>query len=160
LGDLRFKAIDTAGLDEAGAETLAGRMLAQTKRAIEAADVIFFLVDARVGLVPADRTFAELARRAGKPVIVVANKCEGRAGEAGRLEAFAIGLGDPVGISAEHDEGMSDLFSALREVLPEQMTLSPGERVQDAAEETERPIKVAIVGRPNVGKSTLINRLI
>ncbi len=161
LGDLRFKVIDTAGLEEAGAETLAGRMLEQTKRAIGAADVIFFLIDARTGLTPADRAFAALVRRAGKPTIVVANKCEGRAGEAGRLEGFALGLGDPIGISAEHNEGLSDLYSALREVLPEQLTAAASaEEELPASDAPARPIRVAVVGRPNVGKSTLINRLI
>jgi GTP-binding protein len=159
LGDLTFRVIDTAGLEEAAEETLAGRMLVQTKIAIEEADAIFFLIDARAGLNPADHAFADLVRRSGKPVIVVANKCEGKAGEAGRLEAFALGLGEPVGISAEHDEGMPDLYAALREALPEQIARADVEE-RVPGEGKARPIRVAVVGRPNAGKSTLINRLL
>ena len=118
LGDLDFAIVDTAGLEFAGAESLAGRMLAQTKQAIEQADAIFFLVDAKTGPVPEDRAFADLVRRSGKPVIVVANKAEGKGNTAGVNEAYALGLGDPVGISAEHGEGLVDLFEALREALP------------------------------------------
>jgi len=156
LGDLSFTAIDTAGLDQAGAETLAGRMLAQTKAAIEHADAVFFLVDARTGPVPDDRAFADLVRRSGKPAIVVANKAEGKVSEAGVLEAYALGLGEPVAISAEHGEGLADLFEALREALPEQT----GKPTAAAVAEPEKPVRVAVVGRPNCGKSTLVNRLI
>jgi GTP-binding protein len=156
LGDLDFTLIDTAGLEEAGAETLAGRMLVQTKAAIGQADAVLFLVDARTGPVPDDRAFADLVRRAGKPVIVVANKAEGRAGAAGVIEAYALGFGEPVAISAEHGEGLVDLFEALRAALPEATAEA------DAAEVSEpsRPIRVAVVGRPNSGKSTLVNRLL
>ncbi len=160
LGDLRFKVIDTAGLDEGSAESLVGRMLAQTKLALKSADAVFFLIDARVGLTSADRTFAELVRRAGKPTILVANKCESRASEAGRLESYALGLGDPIGISAEHNEGMGDLFDALREALPELTEPPAEEEARVFVDEDMRSIRVAVVGRPNVGKSTLINRLI
>jgi len=157
LGDLRFTAVDTAGLDEAAPETLSGRMRAQTEAAIAAADAVFFMIDAREGLMPVDRAFAELVRRAGKPTVVIANKSEGSAGEAGRLEAYALGLGEPVAISAEHNEGMADLYDALRAALPEQ-TATEQEPAEVAAE--PHAIRVAIVGRPNTGKSTLINRLI
>ncbi len=110
LGDLNFTAIDTAGLEEASADSLSGRMVAQTRRAVEAADAVLFLIDARAGLTPADQAFADLVRRSGKPTIVVANKSEGAAGSAGALEAFALGLGEPVALSAEHGEGLADLY--------------------------------------------------
>jgi GTPase len=154
LGTLKFDVIDTAGLEESAPDSLAGRMLEQTKAALGEADAIFFLVDARAGLLPADRAFADLVRRSGKPVVVVANKSEGKAGETGALEAYALGLGEPIAISAEHGEGFADLHGAIATLLPK----SP-----DAEEETgdkDRKIRVAIVGRPNAGKSTLINRLL
>src|SRR3954465_10298244 len=110
LGDLRFTIIDTAGLEQAAPETLSGRMRAQTETAIDIADAVLFMIDARAGVTPSDRAFAATVRKSGKPTIVVANKCEWRAGEAGGYEAFALGLGDPVSISAEHGEGMSDLL--------------------------------------------------
>ncbi len=161
LGDLTFTIIDTAGLEGAGPESLAGRMMQQTKKAIEQADAVFFMLDAKTGPVPDDRAFADLVRRSGKPVIVVANKAEAKASTAGVLEAHALGLGDPVAISAEHGEGLVDLFEALREALPD-ATKKP-RRGDDEAEEAEpaaKPIRVAIVGRPNSGKSTLVNRLL
>jgi GTPase len=158
LGDLAFTVVDTAGLENAAPDTLSGRMRAQTESAVADAHVIFFLIDARVGLTPADRGFAELARKSGKPTVIVANKSESRAGEAGRLEAYALGFGDPVSISAEHNEGMADLYDALREAAPE-LTAKPAED-EAAPDDADHPIRVAIVGRPNAGKSTLINRLI
>ena len=157
LGDIRFTVIDTAGLEEAAPLSLVGRMRAQTEAAIASADAVFFMIDARAGLMPVDRAFADITRRAGKPTVVVANKSEGTAGEAGRLEAFELGLGEPVAISAEHDEGMSDLYDALRAALPD--VTAETEDV-DASASKPHPIRVAIVGRPNAGKSTLINRLI
>jgi GTP-binding protein len=164
LGDLEFKVIDTAGLEQAPAESLFGRMRVQTEAAIASADIILFLIDARAGLIPADRAFAELARKSGKPIVIVANKSEGRAGESGRLEAYALGLGEPVPISAEHNEGMSDLYDALRDALPKREEEEEADDTSDYIEQPEeqaaRPIRVAIIGRPNSGKSTLINRLI
>ncbi len=157
LGDLEFTVIDTAGLDEAGPDTLAGRMRAQTEIAMAQADAIFFLIDARAGALPADRAFAELARKSGKPTVLIANKMEGTAGEAGRLEAYTLGLGEPIPISAEHNEGMADLYDALRAALPER-TAQETAAAMDPSK--PHPIRVAIVGRPNAGKSTLINRLI
>jgi GTP-binding protein len=158
LGDLDFTIIDTAGLEDAGAETLAGRMLAQTRTAIEQADAVFFLIDAKTGPVPDDRSFADLVRRSGKPVIVVANKAEGKGSGARVLEAYELGLGDPVGVSAEHGEGLADLFEALRETLPA-VTGKP-EAPLEADADIAKPIRVAVVGRPNSGKSTLVNRLL
>lgn len=156
LGDLTFTVIDTAGLEEAAPETLSGRMRAQTETAIGQADAIFFMIDTRAGATPDDRAFAKAVRKAGKPTVVIANKSEGRHAEERRLEAYELGLGEPVAISAEHNEGMSDLYDALVAALPDKT------RAQREAPKAEgpHPIRVAIVGRPNAGKSTLINRLI
>jgi GTP-binding protein len=158
LGDLAFTLIDTAGLEGAERETLSARMQEQTAAAIRRSDAVLFLIDARTGPMPADRTFADLVRRSGKPAILVANKSEGRAGEAGVLEAYALGLGEPVAISAEHGEGLADLYDALRVALPEQTAPAPAEEARPEA--AQKPIRVAIVGRPNTGKSTLVNRLL
>src|SRR5215469_12380999 len=156
LGDIEFTVIDTAGLEQSAPESLSGRMRAQTQTAIEQADVIFFLIDARVGPTPTDHGFADVARKSGKPIVLVANKSEGAAAESGRLEAYALGLGEPVPISKEHEEGMPNLYDALRAALQEKTAPESDEIVSEQA----HPIRVAIVGRPNAGKSTLINRLI
>jgi GTP-binding protein len=156
LGDLEFKVVDTAGLEQSAPESLSGRMRAQTETAIGEADAVLFMFDGRAGLMPADRAFADLVRKSGKPVLVIANKAEGQAAESGRLEAYALGLGEPLGISSEHNEGMSDLYDALRAVMPEPVI--EDEESEQPAE--DKPIRVAIIGRPNSGKSTLINRLL
>jgi len=163
LGDLEFTVIDTAGLDEGAKGSLTARMQEQTETAIKLADALMFVIDARVGLTPTDRAFADFARRANKPVLLLANKSEGKQGEAGAMEAYALGLGDPIAISAEHGEGLGDLYDALRELLPEGVedeAESPDEADEAEQDSSKRPIRVAIVGRPNAGKSTLINRLL
>jgi len=157
LGDLTFTVIDTAGLEDSAPETLSGRMRAQTETAIAQADAIFFMIDARIGPTPDDRQFAELARKSGKPTVLIANKMEGTAGQAGRYDAYALGLGEPVGISAEHNEGLVDLYDALRLALPER-TAEQIAAVEDP--DAPKAIRVAIVGRPNAGKSTLVNHLL
>jgi GTPase len=162
LGDLEFKAVDTAGLEDAERDSLSARMQAQTAAAIGQADAVLFVVDARVGVTPGDRAFADLVRKSGKPSIVVANKAEGRAGADGAFDAYTLGLGDPVAVSAEHGEGLADLYDALRAALPEATANGDEEKNEetDAAPAEEHPIRIAIVGRPNTGKSTLINRLL
>jgi len=140
-------------------------MREQTDTAIAAADALLFMIDARAGLTPADRGFADLARRAAKPVVLVANKSEGKHGEIGAMESYALGLGDPVQISAEHGEGLSELYDALRALMPEPEAEPEADEDRDdgsggADAWIGRPIRVAIVGRPNAGKSTLINRLL
>ena len=154
LGELEFKVIDTAGLEDANDDSLPARMRRQTEAAIAEADVVLFVIDARAGVTPLDRHFADLVRKTGKPVICLANKCEGQAGEAGRMEAYGLGLGDPIPFSAEHGEGLSELFDALAPYFP------PPEELPEQAEDGEKPLLLAVVGRPNVGKSTLVNRLL
>src|SRR5277367_3294800 len=171
IADLSFTIVDTAGLEESDPETLAGRMRAQTEAALEDCDAILFVVDARAGLTSADRHFAQAVRRAGKPIIVIANKAESTAGKAGVYEVFALGLGEPIALSAEHGEGLSELYDALVEVLPRAARLDPDE--EDVAEplvlgeeedgselDLAKPLRIAVLGRPNAGKSTLINHIL
>ena len=165
LGDLTFTVIDTAGLEEAAPKTLEARMRAQTERAVQNADLVLFLVDARAGVTSLDRHFANWLRRMGRPVVLVANKCESRAAVSGFSETYGLGLGDPIAISAEHGEGMADLHAALKAHAPDDAIAREDEdtEAEPAPEEeraTAKPIRLAVVGRPNVGKSTLVNRLL
>src|SRR3984885_7004995 len=146
------KLIDTAGLEEAAPETLAGRMGAGAGTAVGQADLVLFVLDARAGVTPADEHFARWLRRQGRPVLLVANKAEGRTATSSILDAYSLGLGDPVGVSAEHGEGVADLMAEIADRLPS--TAPAGEGGED------RPLKLAIVGCPNAGKSTLLNRLL
>ncbi|WP_159950507.1 ribosome biogenesis GTPase Der [Rhizobium sp. 18065] len=176
LVDLRFTIIDTAGLEETGPDTLEGRMRAQTELAIDDADLTLFVVDAKFGLTPLDKTFGELLRRRGKPVVLVANKSEAKGSDGGFYDAYTLGLGEPVPISAEHGQGMIDLRDAIVEAIGEDVAFPEeidepetdvdlrGEEDFDDDYEPEyddsKPLRVAIIGRPNAGKSTLINRFL
>ena len=153
LGDLDLELIDTAGFEDVSDESLTARMQAQTEKAIEEAELCLFVIDAREGVTQLDHIFADALRRGGKPVIVLANKAEGKAGEAGALDAYALGFGEPIEISAAHGEGMSELFAAVVQSVPD-----PDEEEDD--KDADKPIRIAVVGRPNAGKSTLVNRLI
>lgn len=186
LYDLKFQVIDTAGLEEAANDSLEARMRAQTEAAIQEADVILFVVDAKNGLTPTDSTFAEVVRRSGKPVVLVANKAEARGAQSGMYDAFQLGLGEPCPISAEHGQGMPDLRDAIVELLGEERVFADekeeevadevftpkavgeliGDDIEDPDEEeipaydATKPLRIAIVGRPNAGKSTLINTML
>jgi len=179
LYDLHFDVIDTAGFEVAAAGTLQARMREQTEIAIREADLVFFMLDAKAGLTPDDRTFAEIVRKSGKPVVLVANKSEARGAQAGLLEGYELGLGEPVAISAEHGQGLPDLRDAVIEAIGEERAFADdededdivavsdtlvGEDISDpdaepAYDET-KPMRIAVIGRPNAGKSTLINALI
>jgi len=161
LYDLNFKIVDTAGFEDADAATLAGRMRAQTDAALGSSDVALLVFDARAGITPLDRHFAQWLRAHNTPLILVANKAEGRAGEGGVAESYALGFGEPVQISAEHGEGMADLYEALLPILdPLIAEAAAAAEAADAPDAENGPLKLAIVGRPNAGKSTLINKLL
>jgi len=174
LHDLRFDVIDTAGLEAAADDTLEGRMRAQTALAVEEADIILFMIDSRAGLLADDRTFADAVRRAGKPIVLLANKTESRSAQEGSFEAFELGLGEPIAISAEHGLGMADLRDAIVNALgdralqrdePLPLPIDVGDDIDPEADDVpaydaSKPLRIAIVGRPNAGKSTLINALV
>ncbi len=163
IADLEFTLIDTAGLDDSGDQSLEARMHGQTERAVRDADVALFLIDARAGVTPLDKHFSNWLRKHSTPTILVANKCEGGAGQGGLLEAFSLGLGEPIAVSAEHGEGLDGLYEALSPFAAQ--VGEPAEDAEtdadmDAGAWADRPLQLAIVGRPNVGKSTLVNRLL
>ncbi|WP_071794944.1 ribosome biogenesis GTPase Der [Natronohydrobacter thiooxidans] len=172
LGDLRFIVIDTAGLEEVTDDSLQGRMRRLTERAVDMADICLFMVDARAGITPTDEMFADILRKRADHVILAANKAEGRAGEAGVLDAYSLGLGEPVRLSAEHGEGMDELYHILRPLADAYaeraaadapvVDLDVGEEEDETyhAPSAKRPLQVAVIGRPNAGKSTLINKIL
>ncbi|MDO5620470.1 MAG: ribosome biogenesis GTPase Der [Paracoccus sp. (in: a-proteobacteria)] len=178
LGDLRFVVIDSAGLELAEDDSLQGRMRRLTERAVDEADICLFVTDARAGITAADEYFADILRKRARHVILAANKAEGRAGEEGAIEAYGLGLGEPLRISAEHGEGMDDLYRALiplaeqveaerpAPIMPEtdvdlsETDAESGEGAEDWRPSARRPLQLAVIGRPNAGKSTLINKII
>ena len=170
LGDVDLHLIDTAGFEDVDDESLESRMRAQTEVAIDEADVCLFVIDAREGVTALDMIFADILRRKNRPVILAANKSEGKAGVIGAAEAFKLGFGEPVEISAEHGEGMGDLYQALLNIAPDLTAVEADEADdfaevvemadEDAGPDLKKPVLIAIVGRPNAGKSTLVNRLI
>jgi GTP-binding protein len=157
FGDLSFRLIDTAGLEEAEPQSLADRMRRQTESAIGQADLVLFVIDARGGINPADRHFAQILRSSGKPVVLVANKSEGRASDSGFFEAYSLGFGEPVATSAEHGLGMSDVYDAIRAAMP---PVEDKDVTAEGAKGAESPLHIAIIGQPNAGKSTLVNKLL
>lgn len=158
---LEFRIVDTAGFEDEDAQTLPGRMRAQTEAAAHSADVALFVIDSRAGITPLDQEIANWLRSLSTPIVLLANKAEGRAGQSGILDAYSLGLGDPIPFSAEHGEGLDDLF---QELLPhverEEEEFEPEEEEEDEEALARAPLKLAIVGRPNAGKSTLVNRML
>ena len=156
---LEFQAVDTAGWEDEDAETLPGRMRAQTEVSLKGADAALFVIDARAGLTPLDEEIGRWLREQEVPVVLVANKAEGNAGQSGILESYSLGLGEPVPISAEHGEGVADLYEALVPLIADKQPIED-EAEEEDEDDPSRPLQLAIVGRPNAGKSTLINRLL
>ncbi len=159
IGSAKVQLVDTAGLEEVGEGTIEARMRGQTEAALDDADILLFVIDARAGVLPADEVFADMARSSGKPVILAANKCEGRVMQSGLYEAYSLGMGDPIPISAEHGTGLGDLVSAL-EMARSGLSEGAIEQDDEDADDDTRPMRVAIVGRPNAGKSTLVNTIL
>ena len=169
LGDIKFTVIDTAGLEDAQDESLQGRMRALTEHAVEISDICLFMIDARAGVTYMDQTLATILRKNAKNVLLVANKSEGSAGDAGTIEAWGLGLGEPISISSEHGEGMSDLLHALMPLadrfdsakVPSAEPVKVDIPVEDLDEDhfNKKPLQIAVIGRPNAGKSTLINKI-
>ncbi|NOT71123.1 MAG: ribosome biogenesis GTPase Der [Hyphomicrobium sp.] len=166
-GGVEVRLVDTAGLEEAPSGSIADRMRKQSEKAIIEADLILFVVDARAGVTPSDTAFARLTRNSGKPVVLVANKAEGHKGTDGFYDAFSLGFGDPLAISAEHGEGIGDLTAEIASALGLKLPVAkrrskdaPFEDEEGAPLEKAKPVRVAIVGRPNAGKSTLVNALL
>jgi GTP-binding protein len=157
FGHIAFRIFDTAGLDDARKETLEGRMSEQSITAVHEADLVLFVIDARVGITPIDRQFAEKLRKFGKPIRLVANKAEARIAEAGVIDSYSLGFGEPIAISAEHGEGIDGIYDAVAELLPEGEELA-AELSEE--EELARPLRLAIIGQPNAGKSTLVNTML
>ncbi|AYJ86055.1 ribosome biogenesis GTPase Der [Sphingomonas paeninsulae] len=157
LSGMNFRLVDTAGFEEDDAATLPGRMRAQTQAAVAGADVALFVIDSRAGLVPLDQEIARWLRGTNTPVILIANKAEGRAGDSGVYESFSLGFGEPIPFSAEHGEGLADLFD---ELMPHLDRIAVEAVVEEDDESPSAPLKMAIVGRPNAGKSTLVNKIL
>ena len=162
IADLTFRVFDTAGLDDARRGSLEQRMSAQAEAAVKEADLVFFVIDARAGVTPTDEQFAQRIRRMGKPVALIANKAEGRAAEPGLAEAFRLGFGAPLAISAEHGEGLDQLYDAIAPLVGEAAAEEeiPAEAEEDDEAYRKRPLRLAIIGQPNAGKSTLVNTLL
>jgi GTP-binding protein len=165
IAGMKFTIVDTAGWEDEDELTLPGRMRKQTEASLEGADAALFVVDARAGLTPLDNEIARYLREHQVPIVLVANKAEGSAGEAGVLESYSLGFGEPVALSAEHGEGVADLFGALWPIIGDKAEAAEAaeefaESEEEEAENSRGPLKLAIVGRPNAGKSTLINRLL
>jgi len=168
IADMPFTVVDTAGFEDSTGSSMEGRMRHQTELAISGADICLFMIDGRMGVTPLDRQFADLLRKSGKQVLLVANKCESDTGSAARFEAYQLGLGDPVAISAEHGRGLDALYEALKkrfpgepekDETPDQETWE-ADAAPGAPKNADEILKIAVIGRPNTGKSTLVNRLL